>query len=62
MAKRKVMKRKIVTMDEYNKIMDKIIKKDKPVDETLIDLLEEAAKYDIKPTATVSVVKSKNRG
>ena len=41
-------KRKIVTMDEYNKIMDKIIKKDKPVDETLIDLLEEAAKYNIK--------------
>ena len=45
--------RKIVTVEQYNKIMDKIIKKDKPVDETLIDLLEEAAKYNIKESKRV---------
>ena len=40
---------KEVTIEQYNKKMDKIIKKNKkkPISETLIELIEEAAKYKI---------------
>ena len=40
---------KRITKEEYNKKMDKIIKKAKnnPIPDTLIALLDEACKYDI---------------
>jgi hypothetical protein len=41
------MKRKEISISKYNKIMEKIIAKGKPVSDTLIELLEEAGKYDI---------------
>jgi len=43
---------KEITAEEYNKIMDKKIKeiKDLPIEEQLIMLLEECAKYKIKDT------------
>jgi len=37
-----------VGMTKYNAIMSKIIKKGKPVAETLIEMLDEAGKYKIK--------------
>ena len=40
---------KKITMSKYNDIMSSIIKKGKPVVNTLIDMLEEASKYEIKP-------------
>ena len=42
------MKKKKITMKKYSKIMDKIIKMGKPVSDTLIAMLEEASKYEIK--------------
>ena len=42
------MKRKRISMKEYNLKMAQIIKMGHPVDDTLILLLEEAGKYDIK--------------
>lgn len=42
------MKQKPITLKEYNKLMDKIIKLKLPVEETLIMMLEEAGKYKIK--------------
>ena len=41
------MKKKI-SMSRYNKIMAKIIKKGAPVSDTLISMLDEASKYEIK--------------
>ena len=41
-------KRKVISINLYNKKMDKIIKNGFPVAETLIALLEEAGKYKIK--------------
>jgi hypothetical protein len=41
-------KRKKITMERYNKIMNKIIKMGKPVSDTLIEMLDEAFKYTIK--------------
>ena len=40
--------RKLISMTEYNKIMDKIIKKKKSVEDTLIEMLDAASKYNIK--------------
>ena len=37
-------KQKKITMEEYNKKMDKIIKQELPVHEALISLLNEASK------------------
>ena len=47
MVQRKVT---VVSVDEYNKKMKKVIDstKHKPVHETLIDLMYEASKYEIK--------------
>jgi hypothetical protein len=42
-----VTKRKKISISKYNKIMEKIIAKGLPVPETLIELLEEASKYDL---------------
>ncbi len=41
------MKRKEISITQYNKLLAKIIAKGKPVAETLIELLEEAGKYDL---------------
>ena len=41
------MKKKIITMSEYNALMSEIIKKGKPVADTLVEMLEECSKYDI---------------
>jgi hypothetical protein len=41
------MKKKI-TVEEYNKKMDKIIGKKKPVHLTLIEMLNEASKYELQ--------------
>ena len=40
--------KKIISIEKYNKIMDKIIKKNMSVADTLIEMLEEASKYEIK--------------
>ncbi len=39
---------KPITIKQYNKIMDKIIAKNLPPDEALIEMLEIASKYKIK--------------
>ena len=41
-------KQKKITMEEYNRIMDKIIKQELPIQEKFISMLNEAAKYEIK--------------
>uniref|UniRef100_A0A6M3Y1N7 Uncharacterized protein n=1 Tax=viral metagenome TaxID=1070528 RepID=A0A6M3Y1N7_9ZZZZ len=38
----------IISTIEYQKKMNKIIKKGKPVSDTLIEMLDEAGKYEIK--------------
>jgi len=43
-----VIKKKKISIKRYNTIMDNIIKMGKPVSDTLIDLLEEASKYEVK--------------
>jgi len=45
---KKEKKRIGVGMNKYNAIMSKIIKKGKPVTDTLIEMLDEASKYKIK--------------
>ena len=45
---RNALRRKRISMKEYNLKMARIIKMGKPVSDTLILLLEEAGKYDIK--------------
>ena len=42
------MKKKLISMTEYNSIMSSIIKKGQPVSDTLVEMLEEASKYNIK--------------
>lgn len=44
----KKLSQKFVSIKKYNKIMASIIKKGKPVSDTLIELLEEAGKYNLK--------------
>lgn len=39
---------KLISIKQYNKIMDKIIAKKLPPDEALVEMLETAAKYKIK--------------
>ena len=46
-----VHKRKVISMKEYNQKMAEIIKMGKPVTDTLVDMLEEAAKYKITQPA-----------
>jgi len=46
-------KRKTISIQKYNKIMSEIIKKGKPVSDTLVDMLEEDAKYTIKGVKNV---------
>ena len=41
------MKKRRIKMNDYSKKMNKIIKKGRSVPDTLIAMLEEAAKYDI---------------
>ena len=36
-----------ISIEKYNKIMDSIIKKGRPVSDTLIEMLEEASKYKL---------------
>mgnify|MGYP001618255776 CR=1 FL=1 len=45
-----IIKTKPISIEEYNHKMDRIIKKSKnrPMPETLIKLLDEASKWDIK--------------
>jgi len=40
--------KKKISMKRYSEIMSSIIKKGKPVSDTLAEMLEEAAKYTIK--------------
>jgi len=42
------MRRKEITATEYNKLISKIIKKGHPIEDTLVEMLEEASKYTIK--------------
>ena len=42
------MSEKEITISEYNKKCDKIIKKGKDIDETLFELLRIASKYKLK--------------
>ena len=44
---KKVKLKKNITMTKYSQKMDKIIKKKLPVSDTLIEMLEEAAKYNV---------------
>jgi len=37
-----------ISMDDYNKLCDIAIAKDKSIEDTFMDLLEIAGKYDIK--------------
>ena len=39
--------KKRISIDQYNKRMNRLIKKGKSVSETLIDLLEEASKWEV---------------
>ena len=39
---------KTISIKEYSKKMDKIIKMGHPVGDTLVEMLEEAAKYSLK--------------
>ena len=48
MKKRAPAQKKVITIDAYNKIMDKIIKKRAPIGETMEKLLYEASKYTLK--------------
>ena len=41
------MKQKKISMKKYVKIMDKIIGMGKPMEDTLIEMLEEAGKYRV---------------
>ena len=51
--------RKTLTMTEYNNMIAGIIKKGKPVSDTLIEMLEEAGKYDVKVAKKVAKVSQK---
>jgi len=53
--------KKVITAKRYNTIMDKIIKMGKPVSDTLIDLLEEASKWEIKNESSKTVSKRRKR-
>ena len=44
------MKKIKINLEDYNKLCDMAIEKGKPVEETLMDLLEIANKYHIKQT------------
>lgn len=44
----KKFKQKEITIEEYNKTINAIIKKGKPVSDTLIEMLNEASKYKIE--------------
>ena len=48
MKKSKKVKQQVITLAEYDKRLGAIIAKQQPVAETLIELLEEAGKYQIK--------------
>jgi len=52
--------RKKISMQKYNKIMSEIIKKGKPVSDTLIEMLEEAGKYKLTAKKKVIKMESKN--
>ena len=45
----KALRRKRISSQEYQLICDNIIAKGKPIQDTLIELLEEAGKYDLSP-------------
>ena len=55
------LKQKNISIDAYNEIMSTIIKKGLPVSDTLIDMLEEAAKYKIIGLKRRSPVKRKKK-
>ena len=40
--------KKVISIEDYNKRCDKIIKKGKDIDETLIELLAMASKFTLK--------------
>lgn len=44
---KRIMKKRKIDMNSYQRRMDKIIAKGLPVQEALIEMLEEAAKYEI---------------
>jgi len=42
-----------ISIEKYNEIMSSIIKKGKPVSDTLIEMLEEAGKYKLRASKKV---------
>ena len=54
------MKKKLISIKKYNKIMSYIIKKGNPVPDTLIEMLEEASKYKLPKTTKGAKKKRKN--
>lgn len=48
MDNKQTLKQKTISMGKYNQIMADIIKKGHPVSDTLVEMLEEAAKYKIR--------------
>ena len=47
-------KRKRISATRYNEIMDKIINKNLPVADTLIEMLREASRYEIIESKKIS--------
>ena len=41
-------KRKVISADKYDKLMSDVIRKKLSIDQTLIEMLEVASRYDIK--------------
>jgi hypothetical protein len=56
-----VVNRKTISPTEYQKKMDKIIKMRKPVAHTLIEMLEEAGKYNICDKNTLSALRKRDK-
>jgi hypothetical protein len=52
-------KQKLISMTEYNKIMSDIIDKGHPVSDTLIEMLNEASKYQLPESIKITKKKRK---
>ena len=50
-----------ISIEKYNEIMASIIKKGKPVADTLVEMLEEASKYKLPKSIKKSIKKSKKK-
>lgn len=51
------MKKKLISITEYNNIMSNIISKGHPVSDTLVEMLQEASKY----TLPLAIKKAKKK-